>query len=248
MSLSLQFSNESISVDITTSQLQPDIDFITRHGKLSQSMLDNYIKTNTRTVLRIKCKDVDKELDSFLKLRTALFKYQYKLPMKYLKPDAENRYIAQKSMLIEDSNRIESAYKQIEPFNIGFDNYIQLIPINQDLELGTVYVVDVNNDYNELTRKFFRSASIKTSANIKNMNVKYDFCKNIHIGTLDIGSNYRGKFVVTMKPEYSDCLCKYNFKIINDNEFELIYYDFIFNFADTKVVLQQLVKETEGVM
>lgn len=253
-------TNELNSFDVSklsfsSSSLVPNTEFIMKHVDeknkkyFNDSIIDNYIKTNTRTVLKVSLKESsEKLLTDFIKMRTSLFKYQYKLPMKYLKPAVDNRYVAQKSMLIEESNKIESAYKQIEPFNIGFDNYIQLIPINQDIELGTVYTINVTNDYNELTRKFFRSNSIKTNANLKSMGVKYDFCKNLHIGTIDIGSNYRGKFTVTYKPINSDCLCKYNFRIINDKEFEIIYYDFIFNFKQPEEVFKQLLLEVTEVM
>lgn len=232
---------------LSTSKIQPNADFIRKHCANKQLVeeedFDNFLLTTTRTICRLECDQA---------LRTALFKYQYKLPMKYLKPDPNNRYVSQKSSLTGESNRIETAFKQIEPFNIGFDNYIQLIPINQDIPLGTVFTVDVSNPYDSTKRKFFRSKSIKTEGIQLNQPLK---CDSLHIGTLDIGSSYKGRFVVSDKPEYSDCLCKYNFRIVSEgvtesrsgsierSEIELLWYDFIFDGKSAESVVGLLVSE-----
>lgn len=235
---------------ISSSKIQPNIDFIRKHCTNKQLVeeedFDNFLLTTTRTICRLECDQA---------LRTALFKYQYKLPMKYLKPDPNNRYVSQKSSLTGESNRIETAFKQIEPFNIGFDNYIQLIPINQDIPLGTVFTVDVSNPYDSTKRKFFRSKSIKTEGIQLNQPLK---CDSLHIGTLDIGSSYKGRFVVSDKPEYSDCLCKYNFRIARSetersevkrsDEIELIWYDFIFDGKSAESVVGLLVEEVLSLM
>ena len=220
---------------ISTSKIQPNADFIRKHCANKQLVeeedFDNFLLTTTRTICRLECDQA---------LRTALFKYQYKLPMKYLKPDPNNRYVSQKSSLTGESNRIETAFKQIEPFNIGFDNYIQLIPINQDIPLGTVFTVDVSNPYDSTKRKFFRSKSIKTEGIQLNQPLK---CDSLHIGTLDIGSSYKGRFVVSDKPEYSDCLCKYNFRIVSSDVIELLWYDFIFDGKSAESVVSLVVSE-----
>ena len=224
------------------------------------------MKTSKRTVFTVTSSEDN--LIKFYQARNVFMKYQYKFPMKYLQASPNNQYVSQKTILSEYSQNIESAAKQIEPFNIGFDQYIQLIPINQDLEIGTTFTIEIHNPYESNERKFFRSKSLKTIDS-----ELIPFNHNIHIGTIDIGSRYTGKFVVTdlrknltktnvelsndnsiqendnnnsnveLSQITSDVLNKFNFSC-NKNSFSLIWYDYIFNFKKPEEVFKQLLEES----
>ena len=225
---------------------------------------ENYMKTSKRTVFTITIDQSTSEDDliNFYQARNIFMKYQYKFPMKYLQASPNNQYVSQKTILSEYSQNIESAAKQIEPFNIGFDQYIQLIPINQDLEIGTTFTIEIHNPYESNERKFFRSKSLKTIDS-----ELIPFNHNIHIGTIDIGSKYTGKFVVTdlrknlvnlteentsnklnnnfeLSQITSDVLNKFNFSC-DKYSFSLIWYDYIFNFKKPEDVFKQLLEESK---
>lgn len=230
---------------IEVSKLSPNKEFIEKLLK-NKDELDNYLKTSERTVFTVKLNKIDESTKyNFYTARNVFFKYQHKFPVKYLQASPNNRYVCQKSMLSEYSTNIESASKQIEPFNIGFDHYIQLIPINQDLKEGTTFVIELQNPYESSERKFFRSKSLKTYDDNNKYSTKYCFNHNIHIGTLDIGSKYTGKFTVTNSNStlFSTPINKFNFKC-DDESFSLIWYDYIFNFKEPIEVFKQLLEES----
>ena len=266
-------------INYSLSEIVPNEEFIkklietTKVKSNKEYDFDNYMKTTKRTVFTVTCDQQDEdELIKFYQARNVFMKYQYKFPMKYLQASPNNQYVSQKTILSEYSQNIESAAKQIEPFNIGFDQYIQLIPINQDLEIGTTFTIEIHNPYESNERKFFRSKSLKTIDS-----ELIPFNNNIHIGTIDIGSKYTGKFVVTDlrknltktdnndnnfelsqitsdKPNNylantelsqitSDVLNKFNFSC-DKNSFSLIWYDYIFNFKKPEEVFKQLLEES----
>lgn len=259
-------------INYSLSEIVPNEEFIKKLVK--EDDLLNYMKTSKRTVftLTIEQSTSEDDLIKFYQARNIFMKYQYKFPMKYLQASPNNQYVSQKTILSEYSQNIESAAKQIEPFNIGFDQYIQLIPINQDLEIGTTFTIEIHNPYESNERKFFRSKSLKTIDS-----ELIPFNHNIHIGTIDIGSRYTGKFVVTDlrknltktiednsnielaqitsdKPNNylantelaqitSDVLNKFNFSC-DKYSFSLIWYDYIFNFKKPEEVFKQLLDES----
>lgn len=250
-------------INYSLSEIVPNEEFI---KKLVKDVdLVNYMKTSKRTVFTITIDKSTSEQDlmNFYQARNIFMKYQYKFPMKYLQASPNNQYVSQKTILSEYSQNIESAAKQIEPFNIGFDQYIQLIPINQDLEIGTTFTIEIHNPYESNERKFFRSKSLKTIDS-----ELIPFNHNIHIGTIDIGSRYTGKFVVTdlrknltktlqedkeeisnsnssieLAQITSDVLNKFNFSC-DKYSFSLIWYDYIFNFKKPEDVFKQLLDES----
>lgn len=187
-------------INYSLSEIVPNEEFVkklvngTKVKSNKEYDFENYMKTSKRTVFTISVDQSTSEdkLMDFYQARNIFMKYQYKFPMKYLQASPNNQYVSQKTILSEYSQNIESAAKQIEPFNIGFDHYIQLIPINQDLEIGTTFTIEIHNPYESNERKFFRSKSLKTIDS-----ELIPFNHNIHIGTIDIGSKYTGKFVVT---------------------------------------------------
>lgn len=232
-------------INYSLSEIVPNEEFIKK--LVSDEDFENYMKTSKRTVFTVTINEPDND---FYQARNVFMKYQYKFPMKYLQASPNNQYVSQKTILSEYSQNIESAAKQIEPFNIGFDQYIQLIPINQDLEIGTTFTIEIHNPYESNERKFFRSKSLKTIDS-----ELIPFNHNIHIGTIDIGSKYTGKFVVTdlrknltnnsfeIAQITSDVLNKFNFSC-DRNSFSLIWYDYIFNFKKPEEVFKQLLEES----
>lgn len=257
-------------INYSLSEIVPNEEFIkklidsTKVKSNKEYDFENYMKTSKRTVFTITIDQSTSEDDliNFYQARNIFMKYQYKFPMKYLQASPNNQYVSQKTILSEYSQNIESAAKQIEPFNIGFDQYIQLIPINQDLEIGTTFTIEIHNPYESNERKFFRSKSLKTIDS-----ELIPFNHNIHIGTIDIGSKYTGKFVVTdlrknlvnlteentsnklnnnfeLSQITSDVLNKFNFSC-DKYSFSLIWYDYIFNFKKPEDVFKQLLEESK---
>lgn len=263
-------------INYSLSEIVPNEEFVkklvngTKVKSNKEYDFENYMKTSKRTVFTISVDQQTSEdkLMDFYQARNIFMKYQYKFPMKYLQASPNNQYVSQKTILSEYSQNIESAAKQIEPFNIGFDHYIQLIPINQDLEIGTTFTIEIHNPYESNERKFFRSKSLKTIDS-----ELIPFNHNIHIGTIDIGSKYTGKFVVTdlrknlsklTQEEESKELSNNNFELSNTFElsqitsdvlnkfnfscdkysFSLIWYDYIFNFKKPEDVFKQLLDES----
>ena len=257
-------------INYSLSEIVPNEEFIkklidsTKVKSNKEYDFENYMKTSKRTVFTITINETSDEdqLMQFYQARNIFMKYQYKFPMKYLQASPNNQYVSQKTILSEYSQNIESAAKQIEPFNIGFDQYIQLIPINQDLEIGTTFTIEIHNPYESNERKFFRSKSLKTIDS-----ELIPFNHNIHIGTIDIGSKYTGKFVVTdlrknlinlteentnkelsnnfeLSQITSDVLNKFNFSC-DKYSFSLIWYDYIFNFKKPEDVFKQLLEESK---
>lgn len=257
-------------INYSLSEIVPNEEFIkklidsTKVKSNKEYDFENYMKTSKRTVFTITIDQPSSEdqLMQFYQARNIFMKYQYKFPMKYLQASPNNQYVSQKTILSEYSQNIESAAKQIEPFNIGFDQYIQLIPINQDLEIGTTFTIEIHNPYESNERKFFRSKSLKTIDS-----ELIPFNHNIHIGTIDIGSKYTGKFVVTdlrknlvnlteensnkelsnnfeLSQITSDVLNKFNFSC-DKYSFSLIWYDYIFNFKKPEDVFKQLLEESK---
>jgi hypothetical protein len=256
-------------INYSLSEIVPNEEFVkklvngTKVKSNKEYDFENYMKTSKRTVFTISVDQSTSEDDliNFYQARNVFMKYQYKFPMKYLQASPNNQYVSQKTILSEYSQNIESAAKQIEPFNIGFDHYIQLIPINQDLEIGTTFTIEIHNPYESNERKFFRSKSLKTIDS-----ELIPFNHNIHIGTIDIGSKYTGKFVVTdlrknlskltqeeeskeltnnfeLSQITSDVLNKFNFSC-DKYSFSLIWYDYIFNFKKPEDVFKQLLEES----
>ena len=244
------FIEPYLKVDIQ--EIKPNVDFLNKHVKgYDKELVQNYILTNTRTIQtysidfeKVNSDDnsdnelKQKVINTFMKLRALVCKYQYKFPMKYLKPDVGNYYVSQKTALNSSTKKITDAYKQVEPLSIGFDFYISQILINQQLPLGTVVSINIENDYSS-NRKFIRSNSLKTQLD----NLTYEpYCKTIHIGAVDTGSVYSGKFVVSERPINSDTFCKFSFKV-KENEFSLITYNHL---VDTS--FKQLVSELSSIV
>lgn len=191
--------------------------------------------TNTRTVTTFtfpKPKEGSKEEFLLNHARNAISKYQYSLPMKYLEPE-QFRYICQKSPLRGSSQVIDSASRIIEPLNVGFQDLIRTILINQDIPEGTIYTMHVENPYESDTRYFFCSNQIVSESRKEHLypegkNKGYDFDPFIHIGCIDIGGEIIGKFVVKQVDlNVYKSYCLYKFEIPSDNSISIITYDFM---------------------
>jgi hypothetical protein len=130
--------------------------------------------------------------------------------MKYLKPVPELcEYVSQKNMLYETEKDIKNASLTIEPTHTNFFNMI--IPhlrINQSLPLDNAFTINVKipflNDHNGMApvSKFIWSNNLKTSQETlkileKGEGHKKAFLENVHFGAINIGSQLKGKFIVS---------------------------------------------------
>ena len=204
-------------------------------------------ETNTRIATTFKYKKPapgSKEEYELCYARNQIFKNQYKIPVKYLQPDKGSRYVAQKAPLTEKSNDILSAAKTIEPLNIGFDEFIRTIPINQKIPVGTYYTIHVSVPYDSETRYFFCSNQLKRTD--KKTNGGPDFDPFIHIGCLDIGSDYNAKFKVEQVDlKIYDSYTLFTFDI-NEEAGEFTIYTYKFQQVSVKEILQERLKKSDS--
>lgn len=234
-------SFENLKVTVSTSKIIPDIDKIIDNADLNYS-----VKTNTRIVTRFTYpkakKDSAEEFDLHY-ARNQIPRNQYRIPMKMLVPDKSNNYVCQKAPLTDKSQDIRNAAKVIEPLNIGFDEYIRCIPINQNLEIGTTFLIKVSVPYESNKRYRFKSNQLICKG-LKEI----PFDQNIDIGALDIGSEYSGKFTVDyVDLNVYDSYTLYSFRIIEDDKghegFEIITYEYMN--VDIKQILKEIIKIVE---
>ena len=191
-------------------------------------------ETNIRTITTFsypKPEEGSKEEFLINHARNSISKYQYSLPMKYLEPE-QFRYVCQKAPLRSSSQVIDSAARVIEPLNVGFKDLIRTILINQDIPEGSIYTLHVENPYESETRYFFCSNQLVSESRKDHLYPEgkkngYDFDPFIHIGSVDIGSEIIGKFVVKQVDlNIYKSYCLYKFEL-TDNSFSIITYDFM---------------------
>lgn len=196
-------------------------------------------ETNIRTITHFKYTKPEPNTEKEYEIdyaKNRIFKNQYKLPMKMLVPDITNKYVCQKSPLSDKSDDIESASKVIEPLNIGFDEYIRCMFIDQDLEVGTTFIVDVGVPYESNQRYRFKSDQLIPDVKLKNI----PFDPNIDIGELDIGSRYTGRFKVDyVNLNIYDSYTLFTFRTQRDG-FDIITYDFMH--VTPKYILTEVLK------
>ncbi len=232
----IQIQMDKIKIQTKINKIVPDIlNYIDKSKHKYYS-----VETNIRTVteFRYELPKDDFEVYKINYARNQIFKNQTKIPVKVLMPDKNNRYVCQKSPLNDKSTNINSASKVIEPLNIGFDEYIKYIPINQDIPEGTVFIIDVKVPYDAKTRYRFKSDQLFTLANVKT-----PFDKNIDIGELDIGSEYTGKFIVNYADlNVYDSYSLFTFRVY-PNGFDLITYEFMN--VSPKYIIENVIKNIE---
>jgi hypothetical protein len=179
-----------------------------------------------RHIIKVSVKTIDeKYYDAFKHLN----KLQYNLPMRYLKPISEAcTYVSQKSLLYENERDIRNAAITIEPLHPNFFNMvIPHTPIDQNISLGTVFTlyakVPFLNDKNgnPPKRKFISSNNLKTGS-------AENFLKNVHYGAIDIGSEIKGKFIVSQVDlELMNSFSLFGFRRSDeDKEFMLWIYNY----------------------
>jgi len=114
-----------------------------------------------RTFLKI---TVDELTEEYYEALKHLFKLQYKLEVKYLKPVPDAcRYISQKTPLIGNNKDITKASITIEPLHGNiFNTVVPRIPINQKLKLGTVVNLTAETTFmkDDSDRKFLWSNNL----------------------------------------------------------------------------------------
>lgn len=176
-------------------------------------------------------------------MRTQIVRNRCRLPMKYLAPDKTyNNYACQKAPLNDIHTDVTQAPKVIEPLNIGFDDVIRTILIDQDIPIGSMFEINVRVPYESMTRMHFRSKSIKPIG--KSTTSKMPFDPNLYIGTIDIGGCYRGKFTVQhVDMSLFDSYQMYQFEIIdNDQEQGIIIKTYDFTHVTAKKVIDEIIK------
>ena len=229
----------SYNIKVSREQIKPIKEMFTKE-ELKYFCVETNIRTKTTFKYKEPKPDSKEEYDINF-ARNQIFKHQYKVPMKYLAPE-EGLYLAQKAPLLDKSNNIRNASRLIEPINIGFNEYIKYIPINQRLPLNTTYIIDCKVPFESNTRYFFMSNQLKCTEDISKIlgKNKYDLDPCIHIGTLDIGSEYKAKFVVSeVNLNLYDSFSLFNFEFTDDS-FSIITYDFME--VDVKYILSEILK------
>lgn len=233
---------DSIKVSSSSTKIVPDILKIL--GKEKVENVDYSTKTNTRikTHFDISLPKQTEDLKYLVNYaRNQIFKNQYRIPMKALFAEPGNNYICQKAPLFDKSNNIRNAAKIIEPLNIGFDEYIRCIPINQKLEEDTTFIINVSVPYDSDHRYRFKSNQLVCEG-LKEV----PFDQNIDIGVLDIGSQYTGKFKVKwVNLDIYDSYTLFRFDIEDSEEkgkigFNIYTYEYMN--VDLKYVFNEIIK------
>lgn len=194
--------------------------------------------------------------DKYYKYIALFLKQQYKLPVKYLKPDIDScSYISQKSIIIGNTKNITDASITIEPLNQNVFKQISYTPINQAFDIGTVISLHenipyINEDCTTPSRKLLTSASLVCSQypkdtfkhNDKEYKTEYKGLCNrcIPYTAIDIGSEIIGKFIISTT-DLRESMAIYKFRRPADNIIEIVTPDYInVSFA----YIMDLTKET----
>ena len=238
---------DSIKISSSSTKIVPDI--LKVLGKEKEENVNYSTKTNIRikTHFDIEVPKLTDDLRYNIDYaRNQLFKNQFRLPMKALFAEPGNSYICQKAPLYDKSNNIKNAARIIEPLNIGFDEYIRYIPINQNLEEDTTFIINVSVPYDSNNRYRFKSNQL-VAQNLKEV----PFDQNIDIGVLDIGSQYTGKFKVKwVNLDVYDSYTLFRFDVSDSEEngklklgFNLYTYEFMN--VDLKTMFENVIKIIE---
>ena len=233
----INFKMKDIKITSKQEKIVPDI------LKVLNIPEDKYYSTKTNIRIKTHFTITSSKMDEDLKYlicyaRNQIFKNQYRIPMKALFAEPGNLYICQKAPLMDKSNNIKNAAKVIEPLNIGFDEYIRCIPINQNLKVGTMFTIDVSVPYSSDKRYRFKSNQIVPVTEINMI----PFDQHIDIGELDIGSRYTGKFKVdNVNLDIYDSYTMFTFDICENNiDFDIYTYEFMN--VDLKYVFREIIK------
>jgi len=232
---------DSITISSSSSKIVPDI--LKVLGKPDNVEYSTFTNTRIKTHFEI---NIPKPSDALVYAvnyaRNQIFKNQYKIPMKALFAEPGNSYICQKTPLCDKSNDIKNAAKIIEPLSIGFDEYIRCIPINQHLEEDTTFIINASVPYSAEHRYRFKSNQL-VCPNLKEI----PFDQNIDIGSLDIGSQYTGKFKVKwVNLDIYDSYTLFKFDIADSDDksqklaFNIYTYEFMN--VDLHYVFNEIIK------
>lgn len=146
-----------------------------------------------------------KDLDSLDKAIADIIKYRTNLPMNYLEPIAEScEYISKKD---HNSTSKEPSIKDsdivIQPLHSDiFNLVVPSIPINQKIPLGTMVDIDIETPFDIKNGRIgIWSNDLKLIGDVneifKYTDYKYLCNRSIHIGIIDLGSSFHGKFKVS---------------------------------------------------
>lgn len=107
---------------------------------------------------------------------------------------------------------------------------ISFIPLNQEVEIGDIFYINLTNPYDSEEQYYIRSKSIKT--NSKHL----PFDENIFLGSIDIGGTIRGEFVVSFTDD-NNKRSAYSFTRPADNIVEIITLDY---YCTPEYILKEL--------
>lgn len=214
------------------------------------------------TITKITFPTKEKQMEDKYYDYIALFlKQQYKLPIKYLKPDIDScSYISQKTNITGNTKNITDANITIEPLNQNIFKQISYTPINQAFELGTVISLHENipyenEDYTTPSRGLLTSASLvcpkysKDSFiyNGKEYKAEYKGLCNrcIPYSSIDIGSEIIGKFIISTT-NLRESMTIYKFRRPQDNIIEIITPDYLnVNFMYIMELTKEVINKRE---
>ena len=99
---------------------------------------------------------------------------------------------------------------------------ISFIPLNQEVELGDVFYINLFNSYDSNEQYYVRSKSIKTSSK----HVPFD--ENIFLGSIDVGGMIKGEFITAYTDE-NNRRRSYSFTRPSFNTVEIVTLDYLCN-------------------
>ena len=152
--------------------------------------------------------DIKYDEDTLCDYLNEIVMHQNQMPMRRLEPNQKLcSYISQKSRIQEKDQDIRSASVIIEPLNEDiFNMIIPHIPINQYLPINSNVMIKAYVPFMgaESKRKYIWSSNLQATedsiAQIKKENPQSictePFLSKCHIGSIDLGSEITGKFVV----------------------------------------------------
>lgn len=195
-------------------------------------------KFMVRDVIRIEFPMTNGEIsDKYLAMINKITNSCYSIKIKYLKPiDNKCRYTIikgvskyvpplNKSDKIE-INVLEHALKEISNADLTISgshlifHVISHIPLNQEVDVGDVFYINLENQYSSDKRYYVRSKSIKTNSK----HIPFD--SNIFLGSIDIGGVITGEFVVSFTDQ-NNSRRAYHFTRLQPNVVEIITLNYV---------------------
>lgn len=219
-----------------------------------KSAFDKHVKSKIDILSYIDVENLSRTFNTFTfetndihqlnRLIALLIQFQYRVPVKYLKPVSEHcSYVARKSVRAEDDlKNYHDADVIIEPMHHDiFNTRIPSFPINQHIAIDSEVTIHVNTPY--LQSKSSKDVNDITQLGLKGIwsndlvvtNPKEAFkdcshkvlCnRSIHIDVIDVGSELNGTFKVSWLDRSTNKLHPaFGFMREKENVFTMWTYD-----------------------